>query len=164
MSKKSTQKLVTYLWYSKQAEEAAQFYAKVFPDSRVDRVTALQAESPSGPAGSVKVVEFTVLGQQLMAITAGPHDEFNDAMSLLVKCDTQAEIDKYWNAIIEGGGKPSACGWVNDRFGVRWQITFSGMGDMFADPDVTKARRVGEAMMKQVKIDIAALQAAYNGD
>jgi predicted 3-demethylubiquinone-9 3-methyltransferase (glyoxalase superfamily) len=163
MSKRTTQKLVTHLWYAKEAEEAARFYATVFPDSRVDRVTALQAESPSGPAGSVKVVEFTVLGQQLMAITAGPHAEFNDAISLLVKCDTQAEIDKYWNAILEGGGKPSACGWINDRFGVRWQITFSGMGEMLANPDQAKAGRAAEAMLKQVKIDIAALQAAYNG-
>jgi predicted 3-demethylubiquinone-9 3-methyltransferase (glyoxalase superfamily) len=98
-----------------------------------------------------------------MAITAGPHAEFNDAISLLVKCDTQAEIDKYWNAILEGGGKPSACGWINDRFGVRWQITFSGMGEMLANPDQAKAGRAAEAMLKQVKIDIAALQAAYNG-
>lgn len=160
---KGTQKLVTHLWYAEHAEEAARFYATVFPDSRVDRVSALQAESPSGPAGSVKVVEFTVLGQQLMAITAGPHHEFNDAMSLLVNCDTQAEIDTYWNAIVEGGGKPQACGWIIDRFGVRWQITYSGMGELLADPDQAKARRATDAMLKQVKVDIAELKAAHDG-
>jgi predicted 3-demethylubiquinone-9 3-methyltransferase (glyoxalase superfamily) len=157
------QKLVTHLWYAKDAEAAARFYASIFPDSRVDRVTPMPADSPSGPAGSVSVVEFTLFGQQLMAITAGPHHEFNDAISLLVHCDTQAEIDKYWNAILEHGGQPTACGWIIDRYGLRWQITATQLGEWMADPDKTKARRVTEAMLKQVKIDIAALRAAFEG-
>src|SRR5687767_4947242 len=109
MSKTSTQKIVPHLWYTKEAEEAARFYASVFPDSRVDRVVTLPANSPSGPAGSVSVVEFTLCGQAFMAITAGPHDTFNDAVSFLVNCDSQAEIDRYWNAILEIGGRPQAC-------------------------------------------------------
>jgi predicted 3-demethylubiquinone-9 3-methyltransferase (glyoxalase superfamily) len=164
MSKSSAQKIVPSLWYAKEAEEAARFYATVFPDSRVDRVTALPAESPSGPAGSVKIVEFTVLGQAFMAMSAGPHDPFNDAISFTVNCASQAEVDRYWNAILEGGGKPQACGWIIDRFGVRWQITPTALGDMMRDPDRTKAQRVAEEMLKQVKLDVAKLEAAFRGD
>src|SRR5690606_24632899 len=110
------------LWYAKEAEEAARFYASVFPDSRVDRVTTIPTETPSGPAGSVAIVEFTLFGQPFMAISAGPHHEFNDSISFIVNCDTQEEIDRYWNAILEAGGKPQACGWITDRYGLRWQI------------------------------------------
>lgn len=163
MTKKPAQKLITHLWYTKEAEEAARFYASIFPDSHVDRVTALPVDSPSGPAGSVKVVEFTVLGQQLMAITAGPHHDFNDSISLLVNCDSQAEIDRYWNAILEGGGTPQACGWIIDRYGLRWQIHPTQLGEMFASPDVAKVKRAAEEMMKQVKFDLAKLQAAFDG-
>lgn len=163
MSKPRVQKLVTHLWYAKEAEEAARFYTSIFPDSRIDRVTALPAESPSGPAGSVSVVEFTLFGQQLMAISAGPHDSFNDAISLLVHCDTQAEIDRYWNAILEHGGKPQACGWIIDRYGLRWQIAPTQLGEMMSDPDPAKAKRAAEEMLRQVKFDLAKLQAAYEG-
>ena len=156
-------KIVPHLWYTKEAEEAARFYASIFPDSRVDRVTALAAETPSGPAGSVKVVEFTLFGQEFMAISAGPHDAFNDAVSFLVHCESQAEIDRYWNAILENGGKPQACGWIIDRFGLRWQISPTALGKMMADPDRAKARRAAEAMLKQVKFDLAKLEAAYEG-
>jgi len=163
MTQSRTQKIVPHLWYTKNAVEAARFYARVFPDSHVDRVTALPAESPSGPAGSVDVVEFTLCGQAFMAITAGPHHDFNDAVSFLVKCADQAEIDKYWNALLESGGKPQACGWIIDKYGLRWQITAAAMGDMMSDPDKAKARRVAEEMLKQVKIDLAKLEAAYRG-
>ena len=160
---KSQQKIVPHLWYAKEAEEAARFYASVFPDSRVDRVTALPADSPSGPAGSVKVVEFTLCGLAFVAFAAGPHHEFNDAVSLLVKCDSQEEIDRYWNAIIENGGKPQACGWIIDKWGVRWQITWAAVGEMMTDSDRAKAKRVAEAFLKQVKVDIASLKRAYEG-
>ena len=163
MSKSPGQKIVPHLWYAKDAEEAARFYASVFPDSRVDRVTPLHAASPSGPAGSVSVVEFTLLGQSFMAITAGPHHEFNDAISLLVKCGSQEEIDRYWSAILKDGGKPQACGWIIDKYGVRWQITSAALGDMITDPDKAKAKRVAEEMLKQVKVDEAALKRAYDG-
>jgi predicted 3-demethylubiquinone-9 3-methyltransferase (glyoxalase superfamily) len=163
MSKASVQKIVPHLWYAKEAEEAARFYASTFPDSRVDRVTALPAESPSGPAGSVKVVEFTLCGQAFMAITAGPHHEFNDSVSFLVKCDSQEEIDRYWNAILEKGGKPQACGWITDKWGLRWQITAAEIGEMIAHPDRAKAQRVTQTFLKMIKIDLGALRRAYEG-
>lgn len=161
MASKTQTKIYTHLWYEKQAEEAARFYASVFPDSRVDRVTALPSESPSGPPGSVKIVDFTLLGQRFQAITAGPHHEFNDAISLVVSCDDQAELDRYWNALIEGGGKPQACGWLIDRFGLRWQIVPAILDDLMADQDPARAKRVADVMMKMVKLEIAPLKAAY---
>jgi predicted 3-demethylubiquinone-9 3-methyltransferase (glyoxalase superfamily) len=162
MSDLPRQKIVPHLWYTKEAEEAARFYATVFPDSRVDRVTRLPAETPSGPAGSVVVVEFTLCGQAFMAISAGPHDSFNDAVSFLVHCDSQAEIDRYWSALVENGGKPVACGWITDKYGVRWQIAPTVLGEMIADPDKTKAKRVTEEMLRQVKLDIERLKQAYD--
>jgi len=154
-------KIYTHLWYAKEAEEAARFYASIFPDSRVERVTPLLSETPSGPPGSVKVVDFTLLGQRFQAIAAGPHHEFNDAISIVVLCDTQAELDRYWNALIEGGGKPQACGWLIDRFGLRWQIVPAMLDDMMSDKDPARSKRVTDAMLKMVKLDIAALEKAY---
>src|SRR5688572_6051559 len=136
---KTKQKIVPFLWYTKDAEEAARFYASVFPNSSVDKVTTMPAESPSGPPGSVTVVEFTVLGQQFQAMSAGPHHDFNDAFSLMVLCDDQAELDRYWGAILETGGKPQACGWIIDKYGVRWQITPTALNEMMASPDRAKA-------------------------
>jgi predicted 3-demethylubiquinone-9 3-methyltransferase (glyoxalase superfamily) len=163
MGKSRTQKIVPHLWYAREAEEAARFYATVFPRSHVDRVTSLPADSPSGPAGSVAVVEFTLFGQSFMAISAGPHDAFNDAVSFLVNCDSQAEIDRYWNAILENGGRPQACGWIIDKYGVRWQVVPSALGAMMADADAAKAARATAEMLKQVKFDIAKLEAAFHG-
>jgi predicted 3-demethylubiquinone-9 3-methyltransferase (glyoxalase superfamily) len=160
MDSKGRSKIFTHLWYAKEAEEAAKFYASVFPDSRVDRVTPLLSESPSGPAGSVKVVDFTLLGQRFQAISAGPHHEFNDAISLVVLCEDQTELDRYWNALIEGGGKPQACGWLIDRFGLRWQIIPAKMDQLMNDKDAARSKRVTDAMMKMVKLDIAALEKA----
>ena len=153
----------TFLWYAKGADEAAHFYASVFPNSRVIRVTALQSESPSGPPGSVKVVDFTLLGQRFQAMTAGPHHDFNDAISLVVSCETQAELDRYWNALLQNGGKPTACGWLIDRYGLRWQLVPAALDDMMADQDPARAKRVGDAMLKMVKLDLAELQRAYRG-
>jgi predicted 3-demethylubiquinone-9 3-methyltransferase (glyoxalase superfamily) len=163
MSSPSPQKIVPHLWYAREAEEAARFYASVFPDSRVDRVTTLAADSPSGPPGSVSVVEFTLCGQAFMAMTAGPHHEFNDAVSFLVNCDTQAELDRYWSAIEKNGGKPQACGWIIDKYGLRWQIVPKALGDMMTAKDKVKAKRVADEMLRQVKFDIAKLEAAFNG-
>lgn len=164
MSKSAVQKIVPHLWYAKEAAEAARFYATLFPDSRVDRITSLPADTPSGPAGSVDVVEFTLFGQKFMAISAGPHDSFNDAISFLVNCSSQAEIDRYWNALLENGGKPQACGWIIDRYGVRWQIVPAALGEMMADQDKAKSRRVVEAFLEQVKIDVSKLEAAFRGE
>ena len=156
------QKIVPHLWYSNQAEEAAAFYASIFPDSGVTRVTGLPADSPSGPPGSVKVVEFVLFGQEFMAISAGPLDPFNHSVSFIVNCANQDEIDRYWNALLEGGS-PEQCGWLKDRYGLSWQIVPTVLGEMMTDPDQAKAARAAQAMMKMIKFDIAGLQAAYAG-
>lgn len=157
------QKIVPHLWYTREAEEAAAFYASIFPNSRVTRVTALPSDSPSGPPGSVKIVEFTLFGQPFIAMSAGPLDPFNHAVSFVVNCDTQAELDRYWNALLEGGGSAEQCGWLRDRFGLAWQIIPTVLGELMSDPDPLKARRASNAMMKMVKLDIAALRAAHAG-
>ena len=156
------QKITPFLWYSKEAEEAAAFYASIFPDSRVTRVTALPSESPSGPPGSVKIVEFVLFGQPFMAMSAGPLDPFNHAVSFVVNCADQTELDRYWHALLEGGSAEQ-CGWLKDRFGLSWQIVPKMLDDLIAAPDRAKAKRASDAMMKMVKIDIAALQAAFAG-
>lgn len=161
MARTGKSKIFTHLWYATGAEEAAKFYASIFPDSHIDRVTPLQSESPSGPAGSVKVVDFRLLGQRFQAITAGPHHAFNDAISIVVLCDDQAELDRYWNALIENGGQAQACGWLIDRYGLRWQIVPSVMDALMSDPDPARSKRVTDAMLKMVKLDIAALEQAY---
>lgn len=161
MTGKASQKIFPHFWYAKEAEEAASFYAATFPDSRVNRVTALASESPSGPPGSVKVVDFTLFGQRFQAISAGPHHEFNDAISMVVQCDDQAELDRYWNALLGGGGVEQACGWLIDRFGLRWQIVPAALDEMMDDKDPARAKRVGDALLKMIKIDIATLEEAY---
>ena len=162
MASKARSKIFTHLWYAKEAEDAARFYASIFPNSRVDRVTPLLSDTPSGPAGSVKVVDFTLFDQRFQAITAGPHHEFNDAVSIVVECDDQAELDRYWTALLEGGGTPQACGWLIDRYGLRWQIVPTVMDEMMADRDPARSKRVTDAMLKMVKLDIAALEQAYS--
>jgi len=153
------QKITPFLWYSKDAEEAAAFYASIFPDSRVVRVTPLLSESPSGPPGSVKIVDFVLFGQSFTAMTAGPLDPFNHAISFVVNCDDQAELDRYWNALLEGGSA-EACGWLKDRYGLSWQIVPKVLFEMMANPDRAKAKRASDAM---INIDSAILQAAFAG-
>lgn len=156
-------KIYPFLWYAREAEEAARFYASIFPDSRVDRVTSMRSESPSGPPGSVKVVDFTLLGQRFQAMAAGPHHDFNDAISIVVECDDQAELDRYWSALLEGGGKTQACGWLTDRYGLRWQIVPRVLGEMMGDQDPARSKRVTDAMLQMIKLDIATLERAYRG-
>jgi predicted 3-demethylubiquinone-9 3-methyltransferase (glyoxalase superfamily) len=158
---KARSKIFPFLWYAREAEEAASFYTSIFPDSRVDSVTSLQSESPSGPPGSVKVVNFTLFGQRFQAMSAGPHHDFNDAISMVVLCDDQAELDRYWNALLQGGGKPQACGWLVDRFGLRWQIVPAALEEMMGGRDAARSKRVTDAMLKMVKLDIATLERAY---
>ena len=155
-------KIAPFLWYTDKAEEAAAFYASILPNSRVDSVTPLPADNPSGPAGSVKVVEFTLMGQPFMAISAGPLDPFNHAVSFAVMCDDQAEIDRLW-AALSAGGMPERCGWLRDRYGLAWQIVPRVLGAMMKDKDRAKAKRVAEAMLTMVKFDIAGLKTAYEG-
>lgn len=153
-------RMVPHLWFVKGAVEAAEFYVSVFPDSRIDRVSQIPAETPSGPAGSVDLVEFTLTGQPFMAISAGPLDDFNHAISLLVNCADQQEVDYYWDALSEGG-TIEQCGWLRDRFGVSWQVSPIVLNDMITDPDRERARRATEAMLGMKKFDIAALEEAY---
>lgn len=164
MTLKSTTKIYPHFWYAREAEEAATFYASIFPDSSVDRVIPLQSDSPSGPSGSVKIVDFTLFGRRFQAMSAGPHHEFNDAISMVVLCDDQAELDRYWDALLAGGGRPQACGWLIDRFGLRWQIVPAAMDEMMADTDPIRSKRVTDALLEMVKLDIAALERAYRGE
>ena len=154
-------RIIPHLWYNTEAEEAAKFYASVLPNSKVDAVTPLMAESPSGPPGSVKVVEFTLIGQPFMAISAGPLDDFNHSISFIVECDDQKEIDRLWDALGKGG-TIEQCGWLRDRYGLCWQIVPKALGEMMKDKDPVRAQRVAEAMLQMVKLDIAGLQQAYN--
>jgi predicted 3-demethylubiquinone-9 3-methyltransferase (glyoxalase superfamily) len=155
-------RIIPHLWYSDKAEEAARFYASVLPNSHVDFVSTLPAESPSGPAGSVAIVEFTLMGQLFQAISAGPLDPFNHAVSFIIECEDQAEIDRYWDALGKGG-TIEQCGWLKDRYGLSWQIIPKGFHALMKDPDRAKVKRVTEAMLKMVKFDIAGLEKAAAG-
>ncbi|WP_424362228.1 VOC family protein [Methylocystis parvus] len=155
-------RLIPTLWYSEKAEEAAAFYVSLLPESRVDCVRALPADSPSGPAGSVKIVEFTLLGRPFMAFSAGRFEDFNHAISFSIECDDQAEIDRLWEALGDGGTY-EPCGWLKDRYGVSWQIAPKALGELMKDADPARARRVAEAMLTMTKLDLAALQRAYDG-
>jgi predicted 3-demethylubiquinone-9 3-methyltransferase (glyoxalase superfamily) len=155
-------KITPFLWYAKEAEEAAAFYTALFPDSHITRVTALPSDSPSGPPGSVKIVDFVLCGQPFTAMSAGPLDPFNHAISFVVHCEDQAELDRYWNALLDGG-RAQACGWLRDRYGLCWQIIPAALPAMMRDADPARARRAADAMMRMIKIDIAALQSAYDG-
>ena len=152
-------KISPFLWYTDKAEEAARFYASVLPNSSVDHVMRMPSESPSGPPGSVVVVQFTLMGQPFNAMSAGPLDPFNHAISFMIECEDQAEIDKYWDAL-GAGGSIEQCGWLRDRYGVCWQILPKVLAEMMSEPDKARAKRVSDAMLKMVKIEIAGLKAA----
>jgi predicted 3-demethylubiquinone-9 3-methyltransferase (glyoxalase superfamily) len=156
------QKITPFLWYAREAEDAARFYSAIFPNSRIVRVLSMPADSPSGPPGAVKVVDFELFGQAFVAMSAGPMDPFNHAISFVVNCDTQQELDRYWHALLEGG-VAEQCGWLRDRYGVSWQIVPTILSQLMSGPDPARARRTAEAMMKMVKLDIAALKAAHEG-
>jgi predicted 3-demethylubiquinone-9 3-methyltransferase (glyoxalase superfamily) len=156
-------RIVPHLWFTDNAVEAANFYVSLFPDSMVDSVTPIPADTPSGPAGSIPIVEFTLAGQPFMAISAGPLDPFNHAISFMVHCDTQDEIDRLWDAL-SAGGTVEMCGWLKDRYGVSWQIVPAALGGMMKDPDRERARRVTQAMLKMQKFDIAQIERAYGAD
>ena len=159
MPTRALTRIVPHLWYIKEAEQAARFYTKTFPKSRIDRVWSL-----GGAAGSVDCVEFRLFGQPFFAMSAGEHQPFNDAISFGVYCRTQAEVDRYWKAILKNGGKEVACGWIHDKFGVRWQIVPVALMEMMADRDKKKAARVAVEMQSQVKFDIAKLKKAFKGN
>jgi predicted 3-demethylubiquinone-9 3-methyltransferase (glyoxalase superfamily) len=151
-----------HLWFADKAEEAARFYVSLFPDSRIDEVSIQPGDSPSGPEGSVKIVEFTLAGQPFMAMNAGPFDPFNHAISLMIEVDTQEEVDRL-HAALADGGEIEPCGWVKDRYGVIWQVTPKMLLEGAKSPDKAAARRMIAAMMTMKKLDIAALQKAFDG-
>ncbi|HEX5070878.1 MAG TPA: VOC family protein [Vicinamibacterales bacterium] len=151
------------LWFNKNAEEAANFYAKTFPNSRVTAVHTSPMDYPSGKAGDVLTVDFTVLGQPFVGLNGGPEFTFDEAVSFQVFTDTQEETDRYWDAIVGGGGSESVCGWCKDRFGLSWQIVPRVLIEAVNDSDTAAARRAMEAMMSMKKIDIARIEAARAG-
>ena len=155
-------KVTQHLWFEKDMEAALRFYTSLIPGSGMEPITTIPAEAPSGPPGSVKIASFTLGDQRYMAIEAGPLDPFNHSFSIMVECDTQAEIDRLWDALGEGG-QIEQCGWLRDRWGLAWQIAPRRLGELTRDPDRAKAKRVTEAMLKMVKLVIAALEAAAKG-
>jgi len=156
-------KIATCLWFNKNAEEAAKFYAATFPNSRVTGVHKAPSDYPSGKAGDVLTVDFTVLGQPFVGLNGGPEFKFDEAISFQVFTDTQEETDRYWNAIVKNGGEESVCGWCKDKFGLSWQIAPRVLIDAMTGPDTAAAKRAMDAMMTMKKIDIAKIEAARAG-
>ena len=148
------------LWFDGKAEEAAKFYTSLLPDSRVDKIWRSPADTPSGPAGMVLTVDFTLNGQQFQGLNGGPDFSFNEAVSFVIECQDQAEVDRLWDALTANGGEPGPCGWLKDRFGLSWQIVPRQLNELVGDPDPERARRAMEAMLKMGKIDVAELQRA----
>jgi predicted 3-demethylubiquinone-9 3-methyltransferase (glyoxalase superfamily) len=153
--------LTTCLWFDGQAEEAMTFYVGIFPGAKTGRV-ARYGEGGPGPAGSVMTAEWTINGQDFFGLNGGPMFKFNESVSFVVNCADQAEVDYYWDRLLEGG-QPSQCGWLKDRFGLSWQVTPTILPKLLTDPDKARAQRAMQAMMKQTKIVIAELEAAANG-
>jgi predicted 3-demethylubiquinone-9 3-methyltransferase (glyoxalase superfamily) len=151
------------LWYDRDAEAAARFYAETFPDSAVGAVFRAPGDYPSGEAGAVLTVEFSVAGIACIGLNGGPAFKHNEAFSFQIATDDQAETDRLWNAIVDNGGQASACGWCKDRWGVSWQITPRVLVAAISDPDRAAAKRAFDAMMTMGKIDIAAIEAARRG-
>jgi len=149
------------LWFDGNAEEAAEFYVSVFPDSRIIS-TALYPEGAPGPAGTVMTVEFEIGGQRFVGINGGPQFPFTEAVSFQITCEDQAEVDYFWERLTDGGQEVQ-CGWLKDRYGLSWQVVPRGMDEVFADADPARAQRAMQAMMGMVKLDLAALRAAADG-
>jgi predicted 3-demethylubiquinone-9 3-methyltransferase (glyoxalase superfamily) len=156
------QKIVTNLWFDTEAEEAAEFYTSVFPNSKILSKSHYTENAPR-EAGMTMTVEWELDGVRFVGINGGPQFSFDEAMSLQINCTDQDEIDYYWEKLSADGGRPGVCGWLTDRFGVSWQVTPTGMDSIFDDPDPEKAERAMQAMLKMTKIDIAELRAAAEG-
>lgn len=149
-------KVTPFLWFDTQAEEAMNFYVSLFKNSKVNSVQR-------GPDGRAFTVSFELDGQEFMGLNAGPHHNFNEAISMYVNCEDQAEVDYFWNALTADGGEESMCGWLKDRYGLSWQIIPKQLGELMGDPDPAKARSVTQAMLQMKKIIVADLQKAYDG-
>ena len=156
-------KIQPCLWFDKNAEEAAKFYAETFPDTCIDAVHRSPGDYPSGRKGDVLTVEMTILGMPFLLLNGGPQFKFDEAVSFQIATDDQAETDRYWNAIVGNGGEESACGWCKDKWGLSWQITPVALTRAITDPDPAVAKRAFEAMMTMRKIDVAAIEAARRG-
>lgn len=155
-------KIITFLWFDGKAEEAAKFYTGLFDDSRIDETTYSTIDYPGGKEGDVITVAFTLSGHTFIAMNGGPGHPFTDAISLTIDCADQAEVDRYWDALGDGGEEVQ-CGWIKDRFGLSWQVVPRILSKLLADPDRAKAKRAMEAMVQMVKIDVAAIEAAADG-
>ena len=160
------QKITPFLWFDNQAEEAAKFYTSVFKNSKVGKILRYDeasAKAAGGPVGSVLTIEFEIEGQKFTALNGGPDFKFNESISFVVNCDTQKEVDYFWEKLTADGGQESQCGWLKDKFGLSWQVTPTVLIEMLHDKDAKKSERVMNAMMQMQKIDIEKLQAAYAG-
>ncbi len=153
--------ITPFLWFEKQAEEAAKFYVSVFPSSRIKQTTRYGDEGP-GPKGTVMTVAFELDGQEFVALNGGPQFSFSQAISFVVNCETQAEVDAFWEKL-SAGGEQVQCGWLKDRYGVPWQIVPTALGRLLGDQDPQRSRRVMRAMMQMKKLDVAELERAYAG-
>jgi predicted 3-demethylubiquinone-9 3-methyltransferase (glyoxalase superfamily) len=154
------EKLTPFLWFDDNAEEAAKFYVSVFPRSRIVTTTRYGDSGP-GPKGSVMTVEFELNGQRFLGLNGGPRFKFTEAISFVVNCDTQEELDRFWDKLLQGGGRPDQCGWMKDKFGLSWQVVPKVLAQLLHDKDPEKSKRVMQAMLKMVKLDIHALEDAY---
>lgn len=154
------QKITPFLWFDHQAEEAAGFYASIFPNSKIVKVVRYGKAGP-GPPGSAMTVEFQLEGQTFVALNGGPHFKFTEAISFVVNCRTQDELDAYWDKL-SAGGSDAQCGWLKDKFGLSWQIVPTALVEMLSDPDPQKSQRVMKAMMTMKKLDIRALKQAFD--
>jgi predicted 3-demethylubiquinone-9 3-methyltransferase (glyoxalase superfamily) len=152
-----TKKIKTFLWLDGQAEEAAKFYTSIFRNGKIGAIARYPEGSP-GPAGSAMTVEFELDGHPFVGLNGGPQFKFNESVSFAIECDTQEEIDHYWDKLLAGGGKPQQCGWLKDRYGLSWQVVPAGLGELFSNPKT--AQRAMQAMLKMVKFDIAKLKEA----
>jgi predicted 3-demethylubiquinone-9 3-methyltransferase (glyoxalase superfamily) len=160
------QKITPFLWFNDNAEEAVKFYISIFKKSRIRKIARYDkvGEKAAGrPAGSVMTIEFEIEGQRFIALNGGPHFKFNEAISLVVHCDTQAELDRYWKKLTAGGGKEVQCGWLKDKFGLSWQIVPTALNDLMSSKDAAKSQRVMQVVMNSVKLDIKKLKAAAKG-
>ncbi len=157
------QKVSPFLWFDSNAEEASNFYLSIFKNSKVLKVSRYGEGGP-GPAGSAMIVNFQIEGQEFIALNGGPHFKFTEAISFSINCETQEEVDYYWNRLIAGGGQESQCGWLKDKFGLSWQVVPTILGELLADKDAKKAQRVMQAMLKMKKIDIPELKRAAVGE
>ena len=154
------QKITTFLWFDKEAEEAAKHYTSIFKNSKILNV-ARYGDAGPGPKGTAMTVNFQLEGQEFIALNGGPHFKFTEAISLLVNCETQKQVDELWTRL-SAGGEESQCGWLKDKFGLSWQIIPTALFRLMQDPDPAKSKRVMEAMLQMKKIDIAGLERAYN--